>query len=331
MGIGVQGLAKVFCMMKLPWSSKEAAILNHQIFETIYHAALEKSSQLARHYGKTYETYEGSPASKGLLHHDLFLKSINRTEPYHPYICDWDALRQHIKEYGLYNSLLIAPMPTAGTSQLFDSSEGIDPIQSNLFVRRVLAGEFYVINPELVHQLDKLRLWNDDMKNKIIYYRGSIKDIVEIPNDLKAVFQTAWEISPISILRLAEERATFIDQSQSLNAWMADPTEESVSTWHMHGWKHGLKTGMYYLRRRAGADPLAVTVDMQKIIGSTKTNQEKKRKRSSNNNSGKDEVTEDSDSVTTKRQKSSEPKNTQENDPKCSKKDASGNCFGCGG
>ncbi|TPX43749.1 ribonucleoside-diphosphate reductase [Synchytrium endobioticum] len=233
-GIGVQGLADAFIKMRMPFDSDKAKELNRKIFETIYFAALEASCELAEMYG-TYETYEGSPISKGL--------------------------RRKIAQHGVRNSLLLAPMPTASTSQILGNNECFEPYTSNIYTRRVLAGEFQIVNPHLLKDLTELGLWNEGMKNRIIAENGSIQRIAAIPDDLKGIYKTVWELSQKVIIDMAAERGAFIDQSQSLNIHMADPNYGRLTSMHFYGWKRGLKTGMYYLRTRPAADAIKFTVD----------------------------------------------------------------------
>ena len=252
-GVGVQGLADAFLALRLPFDSPEARLLNTQIFETIYHAACEASCELAQRDGP-YQTYEGSPASKGELQYDLW--GVTPTD-----LWDWDTLKHGIAEHGMRNSLLVAPMPTASTSQILGNNECFEPYTSNIYSRRVLAGEFQIVNPWLLRDLVDLGLWNDNMKNRIIAANGSIQAIPNIPTDLKALYRTVWEISQKSIIDMAADRGAFIDQSQSLNIHLKDPTFGKITSMHFWGWKKGLKTGMYYLRTQAAAAPIQFTVD----------------------------------------------------------------------
>ena len=252
-GVGVQGLADAFLALRLPFDSPEARLLNTQIFETIYHAACEASCELAQRDGP-YSTYEGSPASEGQLQYDLW--GVTPTD-----LWDWDTLKQSIAEHGMRNSLLVAPMPTASTSQILGFNECFEPYTSNIYSRRVLAGEFQIVNPWLLRDLVDLGLWNDNMKNRIIAANGSIQDIPNIPTELKSLYRTVWEISQKSIIDMAADRGAFIDQSQSLNIHLKDPTFGKITSMHFWGWKKGLKTGMYYLRTQAAAAPIQFTVD----------------------------------------------------------------------
>ena len=256
-GLGVQGLADAFLALRLPFDSPEARHLNKQIFETIYHAALTSSCHQARELG-TYETYEGSPISQGILQQDMW--GVTATD-----LWDWDALRADIKKYGVRNSLLVAPMPTASTSQILGNNECFEPYTSNIYSRRVLAGEFQVVNPWLLKDLVDMGLWSDNMKNRIIADGGSIQNIPNIPADIKTLYKTVWEISQRSVLQMAADRGAFIDQSQSLNIHLKDPTMGKITSMHFAGWKLGLKTGMYYLRTMAASAPIQFTVDQEQL------------------------------------------------------------------
>ncbi|KAG8882693.1 ribonucleotide-diphosphate reductase subunit rnr1 [Tulasnella sp. 332] len=252
-GVGVQGLADAFMSLRLPFDSPEAARLNKQIFETIYHAALEASSDMAAMDGP-YETYEGSPASKGELQYDLW--GVTPTD-----LWDWSELKAKIAKTGLRNSLLCAPMPTASTSQILGNNECFEPYTSNIYTRRVLAGEFQVVCPWLLKELVELKLWDDHMKNMIIAHNGSIQKIPGIPDDVKAIYKTVWEISQKKVIDLAADRGAFICQSQSLNIHLQSPTMGQLTSMHFYGWKKGLKTGMYYLRTRPAVQAIQFTVD----------------------------------------------------------------------
>ncbi|KAK1778427.1 ribonucleotide reductase [Copromyces sp. CBS 386.78] len=256
-GVGVQGLADAFLALRMPFDSPEARKLNIQIFETIYHAALTASVQLAREQG-TYSTYEGSPVSQGILQYDMW--NVTPTN-----LWDWAALKEDIKKHGVRNSLLLAPMPTASTSQILGNNECFEPYTSNIYQRRVLAGEFQVVNPWLLRDLVEMGLWSDNMKNRIIAEGGSIQNIASIPKDIKALYKTVWEISQRTIVQMAADRGAFIDQSQSLNIHMREPTMGKITSMHFAGWKMGLKTGMYYLRTQAAAQPIQFTVDQEAL------------------------------------------------------------------
>lgn len=255
--LGVQGLADTFLKARLPFESAEAKKLNIQIFETIYHGALEASIELARKEGP-YETYEGSPASQGLLQYDLW--NVTPTD-----LWDWDELKADLAKYGLRNSLLVAPMPTASTSQILGFNECFEPYTSNIYSRRVLAGEFQICNPFLLKDLVDMGLWNEDMKNRLIANNGSIQNLPGIDDELKALYKTVWEISQKTIIDMAADRAAFIDQSQSLNIYMQSPTMGKLTSMHFYGWQKGLKTGMYYLRTQAASAPIQFTVDQEKL------------------------------------------------------------------
>ena len=256
-GLGVQGLADAFLALRLPFDSPEARHLNKQIFETIYHAALTSSCAIAKELGP-YESYKGSPISQGILQQDMW--GVSATD-----LWDWDPLRADIAKYGVRNSLLVAPMPTASTSQILGNNECFEPYTSNIYSRRVLAGEFQVVNPWLLKDLVDMGLWSDNMKNRIIAEGGSIQNVPNIPADIKALYKTVWEISQRSIVQMAADRGAFIDQSQSLNIHLKDPTMGKITSMHFAGWKMGLKTGMYYLRTMAASAPIQFTVDQEQL------------------------------------------------------------------
>ncbi|MBV36886.1 MAG: ribonucleoside-diphosphate reductase subunit alpha [Rickettsiales bacterium] len=256
-GLGVQGLADAFLALRLPFDSPEARQLNIQIFETIYHAALTASCELAKEQGP-YQTYEGSPVSQGVLQYDMW--NVTPTD-----LWDWDSLKAEIAKHGVRNSLLVAPMPTVSTSQILGNNECFEPYTSNIYSRRVLAGEFQIVNPWLLKDLVDLGLWSDNMKNRIISDGGSIQNIPNIPADLKALYKTVWEISQRNILQMAADRGAFIDQSQSLNIHLKEPTMGKITSMHFAGWKMGLKTGMYYLRTMAASAPIQFTVDQEQL------------------------------------------------------------------
>ncbi|KAI9477069.1 ribonucleotide reductase [Zychaea mexicana] len=252
-GLGVQGLADAFLLLRLPFDSPQARQLNKDIFETIYHAALEASSELAEKLG-AYETYEGSPVSKGVLQHDMWdVQGSDRL--------DWDGLRAKIAKHGVRNSLLVAPMPTASTSQILGNNECFEPYTSNIYTRRVMSGEFQVVNHHLLKDLIDRNMWNEQVKNMIIAHNGSIQQVPMIPDDLKKLYKTVWELSQRVIIDMAADRAAFIDQSQSLNLFVAEPSYGKLSSMHFYAWKRGLKTGMYYLRSRPAVDAIKFTVD----------------------------------------------------------------------
>uniref|UniRef100_A0A8D2BSK5 Ribonucleoside-diphosphate reductase n=1 Tax=Sus scrofa TaxID=9823 RepID=A0A8D2BSK5_PIG len=270
-GIGVQGLADAFILMRYPFESPEAQLLNKQIFETIYYGALEASCDLAKEYGP-YETYEGSPVSKGILQYDMW--NVTPTD-----LWDWKLLKEKIAKYGIRNSLLIAPMPTASTAQILGNNESIEPYTSNIYTRRVLSGEFQIVNPHLLKDLTERGLWNEEMKNQIIACNGSIQSIPEIPDDLKQLYKTVWEISQKTVLKMAAERGAFIDQSQSLNIHIAEPNYGKLTSMHFYGWKQGLKTGMYYLRTRPAANPIQFTLNKEKLKDKEKVSKEEEKER----------------------------------------------------
>ncbi|ORE21941.1 ribonucleoside-diphosphate reductase large chain [Rhizopus microsporus] len=252
-GLGVQGLADTFMALRYPFDSPEAKQLNIQIFETIYHAALEASCELAEKYGP-YETYEGSPVSKGILQYDMW--NVTPTN-----LWDWAALKEKIAKHGVRNSLLVAPMPTASTSQMLGFNECFEPYTSNFYTRRVLSGEYQMVNPWLLRDLVDMGLWNDDVKNMIMADGGSIQNVPSIPQNLKDLYKTVWEISQRTIIDMAADRGAYIDQSQSLNIFMAEPNFGKLTSMHFYGWQKGLKTGMYYLRTRPAVDAIKFTVD----------------------------------------------------------------------
>ncbi|RKP08053.1 ribonucleotide reductase [Thamnocephalis sphaerospora] len=252
-GLGVQGLADTFMMLRMPFDSPRARDLNKRIFETIYHAALEASCEIAARDGP-YSTYEGSPVSQGILQHDMW--DVTPTD-----LWDWDTLRDQIRQHGVRNSLLVAPMPTASTSQILGFNECFEPYTSNIYTRRVLAGEFQIVNPWLLKDLVEMGLWNDQMKNRIIADNGSVQRAPGVPDELRQLYRTVWEISQKSIIDMAADRGAFIDQSQSLNIHIGEPTYAKLTSMHFYGWKKGLKTGMYYLRTRPAADAIKFTVD----------------------------------------------------------------------
>jgi ribonucleoside-diphosphate reductase alpha subunit len=252
-GIGVQGLADAFLELKLPFESDEARQLNRDVFETIYHGAVEASMELAKEQG-AYSTFAGSPASEGQLQFDLW-----GVEPGNRY--DWDALKAEIKTHGLRNSLLLAPMPTASTSQILGNNECFEPYTSNIYTRRVLSGEFTVINKYLVRDLIALGLWDERMRHRVIAANGSIQSVQEIPADIRERYKTVWEISQRAIIDMAADRGPFICQSQSLNIHMSNPNFAKMGSMHFYAWKAGLKTGMYYLRSNAAVEAIKFTVD----------------------------------------------------------------------
>jgi len=255
LGLGVQGLADTYVLMKYPFDSKEAMELNKNIFETIYHAALEASNELAIKHGKTYGSFAGSPASNGILQFDMWGLHV----PDERY--DWTSLKQKIKEHGLLNSLLVAPMPTASTSQIMGFNEAFEPFTSNLYKRKTLAGEFILFNKYLVHDLQERNIWNKDIVNKLILNDGSVQNIDEIPDDIKQLYKISWELRQKVLIDQAAARGPFVDQSQSMNLFMENPDFKKMSSMHFYAWSKGLKTGMYYLRTKAKAKTQQFTMD----------------------------------------------------------------------
>ncbi len=252
-GLGVQGLADVFMLLGLSFESDIAKLLNKNIFETIYYGALVASNEIAKSEG-AYETFKGSPLSEGIFQFDMW--NVQPSDRY-----DWELLRTEIKENGVRNSLLLAPMPTASTSQILGNNECFEPYTSNIYNRRVLSGEFVVVNKHLLKDLVGLGLWNDNMKQRIIAANGSVQNIEEIPVALKEIYKTVWEIKQRNIIDMAADRGAFICQSQSLNLFVEQPNYAKLSSMHFYTWKKGLKTGMYYLRTKAAADAIKFTVD----------------------------------------------------------------------
>jgi ribonucleoside-diphosphate reductase alpha chain len=254
-GIGVQGLADAFILMRFPFDSEEAAQLNKEIHETIYYASMTASKDLSMVDGP-YETFAGSPVSKGIFQFDMWgVTPSNRWE--------WDILKEEVKKHGVRNSLLLAPMPTASTSQILGNNECFEPYTSNIYSRRVLSGEFIIVNKHLLKDLVKLGIWNDKLKSKIIGANGSVQGIAEIPDNIKALYKTVWEISQKVIINMAADRGAYICQSQSLNLFVQDANFAKLSSMHFYGWKAGLKTGMYYLRTKAAADAIKFTVEAE--------------------------------------------------------------------
>mmetsp|Transcript_67022 Transcript_67022/g.178779 ORF Transcript_67022/g.178779 Transcript_67022/m.178779 type:complete len:720 (-) Transcript_67022:183-2342(-) len=253
-GLGVQGLADAFMLMKMPFESEEAQEMNRRIFETIYYGAVDASCELAEKNG-VYETYPGSPASQGQLQFDLWGVTPSSG------LWDWAAVKERVAQHGLRNSLLVAPMPTASTAQILGNNESFEPYTQNIYTRRVLAGEFVQVNKHLLRDLITAGLWNDEMKEKLIAHNGSVQKIPEIPAEMKALYKTVWEIKQKTVLDMAAARGPYIDQSQSLNIHMTDCTIAKLSSMHFYGWKKGLKTGQYYLRTQAAVDAIKFTVD----------------------------------------------------------------------
>jgi len=262
-GIGVQGLADVFIMLRMAFDSEKARTLNKEIFETMYFASAEASMETAKKDGH-YETFPGCPASKGILQFDMWnVKPSDRW--------DWDGLKAQIKEHGLRNSLLLAPMPTASTAQILGNNECFEPYTSNVYIRRTLAGEFVVVNNHLLMDLIKANLWSELMKDKLIAANGSVQNIAEIPQELKDIYKTVWEYSQKHLIEMAADRGAFIDQSQSFNVHMTNCSTGKLTSMHFYGWKKGLKTGMYYLRSKAAADAIKFTVDQAALEADSKS------------------------------------------------------------
>jgi ribonucleoside-diphosphate reductase alpha chain len=258
-GLGVQGLADAFIMMRLPFTSDEAKQLNQEIFETIYFAAVTASMELAKEEGP-YSTFQGSPISQGEFQYNLWgLKDSDLSGRW-----DWTSLRKEVMEHGVRNSLLLAPMPTASTSQILGNNEAFEPYTSNIYTRRVLSGEFIVVNKHLLEDLVKHGLWNENLKQEIMRHNGSIQNIDIIPQDLKELYKTVWEMSMKDIIDMSRQRGYFIDQSQSLNLFMQDATFAKLTSMHFYAWKSGLKTGMYYLRTKSAVDAIKFTLSNEK-------------------------------------------------------------------
>ena len=258
-GLGVQGLADAFIKLRMPFTSDEAKTLNQEIFETIYYAAMTASMEEAKKDG-TYKSYKGSPVSKGEFQHNMWgVKDEELSGRW-----DWDKLRKDIKKNGVRNSLLVAPMPTASTSQILGNNECFEPYTSNIYTRRVLSGEFIVVNKHLLEDLVKLGLWTEDLKQELMKANGSIQHIENIPQDIKDLYKTVWELSMKDIIDMARHRGYFIDQSQSLNLFMEGATMAKLTSMHFYAWKSGLKTGMYYLRTKSAVDAIKFTIDNTK-------------------------------------------------------------------
>jgi ribonucleoside-diphosphate reductase alpha subunit len=274
-GLGVQGLADVFAMMRMPWESEKAAELNQRIFEHIYYAAVESSCEIAEKEGP-YSTYVGSPMSEGKFQYDMWgvtpLTDIDNT-------LDWASLKHSVNKNGVRNSLLMAPMPTASTSQILGFNECIEPFTSNIYTRRTLAGEFIIVNKHLMRDLAKLDLWDENMKQQIIARNGSIQGIEEIPESIQKLYKTSWEIKQKTLIDMAVQRGAFICQSQSLNLFVADPNYAKLTSMHFYAWKQGLKTGIYYLRTRAPVMAQKFTVDPELQKAAEKSEQERLHKK----------------------------------------------------
>lgn len=273
-GLGIQGLADVFAMLRVPWESDKASVLNQRIAEHIYYAAVETSALIARDEG-TYETYEGSPASKGQLQPDLWgVKPLTEEDG----TLDWKALRELVAKYGLRNSLLIAPMPTASTSQILGNTECFEPVLSNIFTRRTLSGEYIIINKHLMADLRRYGVWSESLKQKIIAQNGSVQGLEEVPDAIQKLYKTSWEIKQRTLIDMAADRGAFICQSQSLNLFVADPTYAKLTSMHFYSWRKGLKTGIYYLRTRAPVMAQKFTVDPEILAEAQRSEQERLRK-----------------------------------------------------
>lgn len=262
-GLGVQGLADTFIKLKMPFDSEEAQGLNKDIFETIYYAAMTASMEDAKESGP-YQTYKGSPVSKGIFQFDMWGVTPDSGR------WDWTALKQEVKKNGVRNSLLLAPMPTASTSQILGNNECFEPYTSNIYTRRVLSGEFVVVNKHLLKDLISLNLWDDEMKNKLIEANGSVQNIPNIPQNIKDLYKTVWEIKQKALIDMAADRGAYIDQSQSFNVHIQDPNFGKLTSMHFYAWKKGLKTGMYYLRTKAAADAIKFTVDKEQTGAGSK-------------------------------------------------------------
>ena len=274
-GLGVQGLADVFAMMRMPWESEKAAELNQRIFEHIYYAAVESSCEIAEKEGP-YSTFIGSPMSEGKFQYDMWgVTPLTDTDN----TLDWASLKHSVKKNGVRNSLLMAPMPTASTSQILGFNECIEPFTSNIYTRRTLAGEFIIVNKHLMRDLAKLDLWNENMKQQIIARNGSIQGIEEIPESIQKLYRTSWEIKQKTLIDMAVQRGAFICQSQSLNLFVADPNYAKLTSMHFYAWKQGLKTGIYYLRTRAPVMAQKFTVDPELQKAAEKSEQERLHKK----------------------------------------------------
>jgi len=256
-GLGVQGLADAFLMLRMPFESDEAKLLNKAIFETMYFAGVTASKDLAIKEGP-YESFKGSPISEGKFQFDLWdVKPSGRW--------DWESLRKEVMEHGVRNSLLLAPMPTASTSQILGNNECFEPYTSNIYTRRTLSGEYVVVNKHLLNDLNRMGIWSEELKNAIVANNGSIQNVEGIPDELKDLYKTAWEIKQKSLIEMSADRGAFIDQSQSLNVFIQDANYSKLTSMHFYAWEKGLKTGMYYLRTRPAADPIKFTLDMTKL------------------------------------------------------------------
>jgi ribonucleoside-diphosphate reductase alpha chain len=258
-GLGVQGLADAFILLRMPFTSDEAKKLNQEIFETLYFAAVTASMEMAKEE-EPYSSFKGSPISQGEFQHNLWgLKDEELSGRW-----DWGSLRKEVMKHGVRNSLLVAPMPTASTSQILGNNEAFEPYTSNIYTRRVLSGEFIVVNKHLLEDLVKQGLWNEDLKQEIMRHNGSVQNIDAIPQDLKELYKTVWEMSMKDIIDMSRHRGYFIDQSQSLNLFMQDANYSKLTSMHFYAWQSGLKTGMYYLRTKAAVDAIKFTLNNDK-------------------------------------------------------------------
>jgi len=272
-GIGIQGLADLFAIMGIPFTSPEAMKTNEEIFETIYFASMTASMDLAKRDGK-YETFEGSPLSKGEFQFNLWGFSDEQLSGR----WDWNKLRKEVMKHGTRNSLLLAPMPTASTAQIMGNNEAFEPFTSNIYTRRTLSGEFILVNKHLVKDLIALGLWSEDIKNLIILHKGSIQQITQIPQDIRDVYKTVWEIKQKDLIQMSADRGKFICQSQSLNLFIEGVNSAKLTSAHFHSWKLGLKTGMYYLRTKSAVDAIAgLGIDMAKAKKVMETIEETKK------------------------------------------------------
>jgi ribonucleoside-diphosphate reductase alpha chain len=261
-GIGVQGLADAFILLRMPFDSEEARGLNKDIHETIYFAAMEASMELAKING-AYETFKGSPVSKGIFQFDMWGVTPDSGR------WDWENLKREVKRHGVRNSLLLAPMPTASTSQILGNNECFEPYTSNIYTRRTLSGEFIIANKHLMKDLIGLGLWSETMRQKLISTNGSVQSIPEIPQNIKDIYKTVWEISQKAIIDMSADRGAYICQSQSLNIHLTNPNFGKLTSMHFYAWKKGLKTGMYYLRSNAAADAIKFTLDKSALAQPT--------------------------------------------------------------
>ncbi len=258
-GLGVQGLADAFILLRMPFTSDEAKKLNQEIFETMYFAAVTASMEMAKEEGP-YSSFQGSPISQGEFQHNLWnIKDEELSGRW-----DWASLRKEVMEHGVRNSLLMAPMPTASTSQILGNNEAFEPYTSNIYTRRVLSGEFIVVNKHLLEDLVNRGLWNEDLKQQIMRHNGSVQNIDTIPQDLKELYKTVWEMSMKDIIDMSRHRGYFIDQSQSLNLFMEGATYAKLTSMHFYAWQSGLKTGMYYLRTKSAVDAIKFTLNNDK-------------------------------------------------------------------